>query len=234
MQIGFLIPAYQAERSIAAVVHGLRFEWARVRGAEACLLCVVDDGSSDRTAEQARAAGAELVQHVRNLGKGAALSTGFRRLQELGAETVVAVDADGQHPPEQAVMLAQHPAPASALLLGVRDLEAAGAPRMNRFSNRFSNRFLSWASGHALADTQCGLRRYPLVTTIELGVRAAGYGFEAEVILRALRRGLSIVEVPVTVIYPPPSERVSHFHAVRDPAKIVYRVLHTLATARHS
>jgi hypothetical protein len=82
-----------------------------------------------------------------------------------------------------------------------------------------------------LADTQCGLRRYPVRETLGLDVRASGYGFEAEIILRAARAGWDIRQVPVQVIYPPEGERSSHFHAVRDPARIVARVLHTVATA---
>jgi hypothetical protein len=93
---------------------------------------------------------------------------------------------------------------------------------------------LSFALGRTLSDTQCGLRRYPLPETLALGGRASGYAFEAEVILRAARLGWEIEEVPVRVIYPPEHERITHFHSVRDPARIVYRVLYTLATApRH-
>ena len=75
------------------------------------------------------------------------------------------------------------------------------------------------------------MRRYPLPETLALGGKAEGYGYEAELILRAVRLGWEVVEVPVRVIYPPESERVSHFHSVKDPARIVLRVLHTLATA---
>ena len=116
--------------------------------------------------------------------------------------------------------LAEEPASKNALVLGVRDLARDGAPKMNRFSNAFSNLFVSAFSGRKLADTQCGLRRYPVLQTLKLGARDHGYGFEAEVILR-----------PVRVVYPPPELRMTHFHAVRDPAKIVFRVLHTVLTA---
>jgi glycosyltransferase involved in cell wall biosynthesis len=228
VKVGFVVPAYQAQASVAAVVRGLRHEL----GDEAdSPLVVVDDGSTDCTSEAAESAGARVVRHAHNRGKGSALRTGFSALLEAGADAAVCVDADGQHPPEEAVRLARHPAQRSALLLGVRDLASAGAPKKNRFSNGFSNRFLSFALGRTLSDTQCGLRRYPLPETLALGARASGYAFEAEVILRAVRLGWEIVELPVRVLYPPESERVTHFHSVRDPARIVYRVLYTLATA---
>ena len=82
--------------------------------------------------------------------------------------------------------------------------------------------------------TQCGLRRYPLPASLELGARADGYAFESEVLLRAARAGWRIEQVPVQVYYPPVAQRVSHFHVVRDPARIVARVVATLLTTSRS
>jgi glycosyltransferase involved in cell wall biosynthesis len=227
----FVVPAYQAEASVGAVVSDLR-RAARGLGSSETPIIVVDDGSTDQTRALAEQASAIVLVHPANRGKGAALMTGLRKAYELGARTAVSVDADGQHPANEAVALARHAAPEGALLLGVRDLLGAGAPRANRFSNAFSNQWMSWFSARALRDTQCGLRRYPLPETLELGLVSTGYEFEAEVILKAVRSGLPVLETNVRVIYPPAGERVTHFRNVRDPARIVFRILHTALTTR--
>ena len=219
-----VVPAFQAEKSVAAVVSGLLRE---LSGDAEPRVLVVDDGSTDRTAAEAERAGAVLLRHPKNLGKGAALRSGLRFAREAGFGAIVSVDADGQHPPDEAARVAQSDAPREALVLGVRDLVRDGAPLANRFSNEFSNVFLSWFGGVTIHDSQCGLRRYPVPETLALDARSDGYAFEAEALLRAARLGWRIVELPVRVVYPPPSERVSHFHAVRDPARIVARVLET-------
>jgi glycosyltransferase involved in cell wall biosynthesis len=220
----YLIPAYQASRSLKQVLDDLR-----ARDPEGALL-VVDDGSTDGTGDVARQSGIDVVTHAANRGKGVALRTGFAWLAERGFETAVTVDADGQHRAEDAVLLAKHSAPPSTLVLGIRDLVSADAPKPNQFSNRFSNFWVSCFSGQQLSDTQCGLRRYPLQATLALDSDARGYGFECDMLVRAARRGIAIVEVRVRVIYPPKAERVSHFHVVTDPARIVLRLVHTALT----
>jgi len=224
----YLIPAYQASRSLKQVLGDLRA--ADPEGA----LLVIDDGSTDGSGDIARASGVDVVTHDANLGKGMALKTGFAWLAERGFETAVTVDADGQHRALDAVMLAKHSAPARAIVLGIRDMKRAGAPGPSQFSNRFSNWWVSRFAGQELSDTQCGLRRYPLHATLELDSDARGYGFECDLLVRAARRGILIVEVPVEVIYPPKAERVSHFHVVSDPARIVVRLLHTAFTVKRT
>lgn len=228
MRVVAVVPAYFAERSVGDVVRALVALWPAQNGTPAVI--VVDDGSPDGTAEAASAAGAYVVRHPDNRGKGAALRTGFERARALGAEAVVTVDADGQHPAEEALKLALHPAPLDSLVLGVRDLVGAGAPRANQRSNAISNFFLSRFTRRDLRDTQCGLRRYPLDATLALGARSRGYAFEAEVVLRAARAGWHIEQVPVRVLYP--ADRRTHFHSVRDPARIVFRVVSTLLSDR--
>jgi glycosyltransferase involved in cell wall biosynthesis len=219
-----VVPAFQAERSIAEVVAGL---FCAMPPPEGPTVVVVDDGSMDQTAAEAERAGATVLRQPKNLGKGAALRVGMRFAVEAGAGAVVTVDADGQHPAEDAARVALHPAPRESLVLGVRDLLRDGAPLANRFSNGFSNTFLSWFGGVTLHDSQCGLRRYPVPETLALDARSDGYAFEAETLLRAARLGWHIAEVPIRVVYPPRAERVSHFRVLRDPARIVARVLET-------
>ena len=223
--VAVVVPAYQASGHVAEVVRGLRAAFD-----QGVVLIVVDDGSADGTAEAARGAGARVIRHDRNRGKGAALRAGFEEALQLGARAVVTVDADGQHPPEEAWRLHASAPDLGSLVLGVRGLAAAGAPRANQFSNAFSNAVLSAFVGKRLADTQCGLRRYPLPEVLELEGVEDGYGYEAEVLILALTAGLPLVEVPIEVVYPP--ERVTHFHPVRDPARIVRRVLATMSATR--
>lgn len=223
-----VVPAYDAAQTVGTVVSDLVRAWPPQPDGRAAVIAV-DDGSSDGTAEEARRSGAIVVKHPTNKGKGAALRTGFQRARELGAGAVVTVDADGQHPAEEALRLALAREPREALVLGVRDLVRDGAPKANRFSNGFSNFFLSLFSGRKLNDTQCGLRRYPLPETLELGAKDDGYAFESEFVLRAAHAGWHIAEIPVRVYYPPEAERTTHFHSARDPAKIVFRLLATMA-----
>jgi glycosyltransferase involved in cell wall biosynthesis len=226
MRTAVVIPAYQAAREIGELVRGLVHAWP-----EPPAVLVVDDGSRDATAEHAARAGAHVLRHERNLGKGAALATGLSAALERGFETALTLDADGQHPPSEALRLHRSCVDPTALVIGVRDLGAARAPRPNRLSNGFSNLVLSAMSGRRLLDTQCGLRRYPIARTLELDARETGFGFEAEVLLRAAITGrVPIVHVPVRVLYPP--ERRSHFHPVRDPARIVARVVRTFVELR--
>jgi len=228
MRAAAIIPAYDAARTVADVVREVLAVWP-----EPDAVFVVDDGSSDATAELARAAGAQVVVHGTNRGKGEALRTGMQSAYDAGFDVAISIDADGQHPAASAKQLLEVRVGPDALVLGIRDLAGAGAPRSSQISNRISNFFLTLFSGTELADTQCGLRRYPLPSALELAGTDAGYAFEAEIILRALAARVPVIEVPTEVFYPDESERISHFHSVKDPARIVLRVVKTLWATRY-
>lgn len=224
----FVIPSYNPGHRLLEVVTELLFLLKKEKLSNKVV--VVDDGSTDGSSGNIPQVGVTLLKHECNRGKGAALKTALRWAQDNEIDQLVSLDADGQHPPAEAVRLLNVVAPPSALVLAVRDLAGAGAPKANQWSNRFSNRVLSLFSGTQLLDTQCGLRRYPVGSTLLLNAPDDGYAFESDVVLRAARTGLPLVHVPSRVIYPPAQERLSHFDAVRDPAKMVMRVVATALT----
>lgn len=212
------VPAYNAEKTVGALVLGLAAGFDEV--------WVLDDGSTDGTGDAARGAGARVVRHATNLGKGRALRSLFQIADRERVSTLVTVDADGQHPAEEAVRLDRLEPDQDALVLGVRDLVAAIAPSANQTGNRISNFWISLFARRRFRDTNCGLRRYPVRATCALGIGADRFAFEAEAVLRAELAGIRIVEHPVTVLYP--ADRTTHFHVVKDPARIVGRVVATL------
>jgi glycosyltransferase involved in cell wall biosynthesis len=216
-----IVPAFEASSTVGRVVDD-------VAAALGVPLIVIDDGSTDATSDVARSHGAFVVRHERNRGKGAALRTGLREAERQGFRVAVTVDADGQHPSQSARAVLDANDDPGTLVLGVRDLVRDGAPSSNRFGNRVSNAFLSLFAGRRLRDTQCGLRRYPVTETLGLGVRADGYAFEGEVILRAIAAEISVVQVPIDVLYPAPGRSRSHFRRIVDPTKIVLTVAATV------
>lgn len=220
-----IIPAFESATTVAAVIVDLLRSLARIRVQD---ILVVDDGSRDGTAYVAESMGVRVFTQPNNRGKGAALVRGLVEARANGYDVALTVDADGQHPAASATEVLHASNDPQALVLGVRDLQKEKAPWKNRFSNGVSNFFLSWFCRQTLSDTQCGLRRYPVKSTLALGANAKGYAFEAEVLLRASAAGFPIVQRSVHVVYPPEEERVTHFDSVRDPVRIVVAVVRTL------
>jgi len=213
-----LIPAFDAAPSIAAVVSGTRSVLPAV--------VVVDDGSGDDTAARAAAAGAEVLRHPENRGKGAALVTGLRHLAGAGVERALTLDADGQHLPDQIpVLLAAADAAPGAIVVGVRRKERFAIKRAARFGNWIADRLMRGIAGRPLPDTQSGFRVYPVAATLALGTRGTRFDFETEVLLRAARAGMAVQGVPVEVYYPPVAERVSHYRPWADTLRIIRSVV---------
>jgi glycosyltransferase involved in cell wall biosynthesis len=223
MRPAIIVPALDAMPTIGDVVTGLR----DTAGPDVPIF-VVDDGSRDDTATIAQKAGATVIRHPFNLGKGAAILTGLAAARQRGCVAAVTVDADGQHPPREAAKLLDASIDVNALVLGVRDLEGSGAPRGNIIGNRASNFFVSVFTRRRFRDTQCGLRRYPVEKTLDLDTHDQRFGFEAEIIFAAKRAGVPIVEIPVRVLYPPRAEHRTHYRAWRDTVHIVLRITWTI------
>ncbi len=191
-----IVPAYNEEATVGAVVCGLADE-----GLQAC---VVDDGSDDGTATAARSAGATVLSLPVNLGVGGALRCGFRWAVEHGYDTVVQVDADGQHDPTQVVRLleALHESGAD-MVIGSRFVGSSDYALSP--SRRAAMRVLAWrarrATGADIADTTSGFRaiRSPLLErfAVDYPVEYLGDTVEALIIAGTLKA--DVREIPVTM-----------------------------------
>jgi glycosyltransferase involved in cell wall biosynthesis len=223
IEIAALIPAYQAEDSIGAVVRGVLPHRSPIT--------VVDDGSTDRTAEAAAAAGADVLRHPENLGKGAALLTGFRHLAERGFTHALTLDADGQHLPDEVPKLvdAARREP-HALVVGARDKAGHEIRGINLLGNWVADRLMTLIAGTPLPDTQSGFRIYPLASTLALGAQGSRFDFETEILLRAARAGMPLAGVVVRVHYPPVAERVTHYRPMVDTVRIVQTIARVVLT----
>jgi glycosyltransferase involved in cell wall biosynthesis len=214
----FVIPVYNHVRNVRQV--------AAAAIASGAPVVVVDDGSTDGAdAALADLAGATVLRHPQNRGKGAAILTGLQAVAgpPFGARFAVTVDADGQHCPDDARALLAEVFPAEsrvarvAMVLGARaGMQGRAVPWSSRVGRRFSG-FWVWASGGpVLSDSQSGFRVYPVAETLALATRARRFEFEVEVLVQASRADIPLVEVPVPVSYAPPGGRVSHFRPWRD------------------
>lgn len=222
-----LIPNFNNRRTVADVVK-------RVLRAIPDVL-VVDDGSTDGSPEALAALGERirLLRHPRNLGKGRSLRDGFAHLLSEGFTHAIALDADGQHFPEDIPgMLEVSRREPEALIVGERDMRASGAPRRSLFGLWFSNASLRCLAGVRLRDSQSGFRCYPLQAISALRLQGDRYDLELEVILKAARAGIPIRPAPIRVTYDPEGGRVSHFRPVRDFFQIAGRVARIAAERR--
>ena len=201
-----VIPCFNEGATIAPLVAAVRKHLPSV--------LVVDDGSTDDTANLAGAAGAVVVSHRRNLGKGAALRTGLSLALKQGFEWALTLDGDGQHAPDDLPALLQCAGQTRAsLVIGSRMLHARTMPWLRRRVNQWMSRKLSRRAGRNLPDTQCGLRLIHLGTWAALPLKTERFEVESETLMAFLAAGRRVEFVPIRAIR---SERSSHIHPVTD------------------
>jgi len=217
--VWIVIPAYNEARTIRALAQAALALCVRV--------LVVDDGSSDGTAEQLHGLPLTLLRHPVNHGKAASLRTAFRHAFALGAACVVTIDGDGQHDPRDATkLLAVWRRQPDRLVIGSRLHDRARIPRVRYFGNRTACFWISWAAGHPIADTQSGFRVYPRevmeIALDECGA-CSGFTFESEIIIAAAHRGHRTLAVTIGACYPADA-RPSHYRPGPDTLKIIAMV----------
>jgi glycosyltransferase involved in cell wall biosynthesis len=225
-QTAAVISAFNEEKHISDIVR-------RTRAQLPCVV-VVDDGSTDHTAQRAREAGAEVIVHDRNRGKGEALKTGLGYCLEKKFAYVVLLDADGQHLPEEIERFLN--AAASAMrpcfFIGNRMNNVEAMPFIRRVVNRCMSAQISRLCRQKIPDTQCGFRMLDrrLIPHLLAPESVRRFDYDTETLLIASRQGYRLESVPITTVY---SDEVSKIHPVRDAIrffKLIWRYRKTERT----
>lgn len=213
-EIIVLIPAYNEARFIGDVV--------RAALAHAPVI-VIDDGSSDGTAAAAALAGAKVLAHATNQGKGKALNTGFDYAVRRGVDAAITLDADGQHDPDEIPQfVAAFRAGSGDVIIGQRDFSQM--PAKNQFGNRTGTFLLGLAMGQRIPDNQSGYRLLGREVMAKVRPDATRFEAEVELLLRAQLAGFRLSWVPIKTIY---NDKVSHFRPLHDSwlfLKMVWRI----------
>ena len=201
-----IIPCFNEEKTITSLARGVRQHLSAVM--------VVDDGSCDNTSTLAISAGANVVRHARNLGKGAALKTGLASAHRQGLQWAFTMDGDGQHRPEDIPAFLRYAEETSAsLICGNRMHLAQAIPPLRRAVNRWMSRRISKRAGRMLPDSQCGFRLINLNDWAALRLETNHFEIESEMLLAFVRAGHQVEFVPIQVI---PKGPHSHICPIKD------------------
>lgn len=194
MKIITIIPAYNEGNIIKTVVEeALKYSD----------VLVVDDGSTDQTSALAREAGAMVLKHSQNRGKGAAIKTGLKKALNYDYHALVLMDGDGQHDPHHIPLLASGISEAD-MVVGSRFNEGApeGMALQRRFSNNLTTKLMGYVTGYKLSDSQCGFRAIsPQAARLFLDIPYNDYVYESEVLYLASKKKLLINEKPISCSY---------------------------------
>ncbi len=192
--VAVIIPAYNEEISIASMV--------LLSSENADEVIVIDDGSSDKTAFVSRLAGATVLSHKRNMGKGVALKTGFEYASDY--DVIVTIDGDGQHDPSQIPRLVEPILNDEAdFVNGSRYLNGDDndTPRYRRVGQKVLDKSTNIAAKTDLTDTQSGFRAFSKKTFGYFNFDPEGYGIESDMIVEAANANMRMAEVEISVRY---------------------------------
>ncbi|MDO5844367.1 MAG: glycosyltransferase family 2 protein [Methanocorpusculum sp.] len=171
-------------------------------------IIVVDDGSTDNTAEISRLANVETISLNKNSGKSNAMKVGFARAKEIGLKATVMIDGDGQHDPSEIPKIAEPILSDSAdLVIGSRFInndEADEIPAYRKIGQKILNEATNVSSGIKCSDSQSGYRALSRKALDNLDFESSGYGIESDMISHFAEKGLLITEVPISVTYDVP------------------------------
>jgi len=213
-----VLPAFNEEATIAKVVLKTQKYVDKV--------IVVDDGSSDMTATIAEKLGALVIRHNENLGKGAALKTGFDMAKSLDCKIVVTLDSDGQHDPDDIPNVIEPLLKNEAdIVIGSRKLLKSKVPLHKKLGNKFLNFITNAASGTTISDTQSGFRAYSKKALEILEIKDHGIGIESQLIMDATKKNLRIKEVPISITY---GKKTSTYNFFRHGTYVILTILRVI------
>ncbi len=213
-----LVPAYNAADHLPELI-------ARTRK-YVCdnNLLIIDDGSTDNTAVILKAQGVNYISYPQNRGKGSALMTGFRYAVDGGFRSVLTMDADLQHLPEEIPRFYALDN-GHRLLLGTRRISLNDMPLGRWLSNSMTSLIISVFSDQPIRDSQSGFRLIPIDMLMMLKLKTLRYDFESEMLLKAASLGFAVVPVPISTVY---AGSRSHINPPADTVRFVRQVLRSL------
>ncbi len=214
-----LVPAYNESLTIFPLINNiLEFQPTQ--------LIVVNDCSTDNTAELIKKLPITLINNPKNLGKAGSLWIGFEKAIDLDLDIVITIDGDGQHDPKDiSKLIEKYTQKKNNIIIGSRKRNPETQPFARYFANKFANFWVSWAAGYRISDSQSGYRVYPisLLKTIEPLRQSQGFVFESEVLIEAAWQGYYSDSIEIKAIYPE-ERRASHFKPFQDIMKITKMV----------
>lgn len=206
-----IIPAYNENKGISGVVKKIR-----LLGLDAV---VIDDGSTDSTADIAQSEGAIVLRNLTNLGKGAALRRGFDYALKAGYDAVVTMDGDGQHNPETVRQFLEVENKVDAdIVVGNRMRNTENMPLLRIATNRFMSWLISCKTGQHIPDTQCGFRLIRASLLKNITLLSSRYDMESEILIIAAKKGYKIESLPIETIY---HGSKSQIHPVLDTLRFI-------------
>ena len=190
---------------------------------------VCDDGSTDDTYEIADTAGAHVIRHDVNMGKGEALRTLFKFAMHSKNDIIVTIDGDGQFLPEEIPKLVSDiEQKKSDVVIGYRFDDATDMPNYRRFGNKMLDKMANMATQMTVRDTQSGFRAYSKDTIEKLDFKIKGFGADVEILIDVTKKGLRISEQKVTVIYNTGSE-TSTKNPISHTGEVMSTILEKIA-----
>lgn len=212
-----IIPAYNEEMLIGHLVKEVK------KNGLDCL--VIDDGSADRTKEEAERAGARVISHRKNLGKGLSLRAGFKKAMEGDYDFVITMDGDGQHHPDELRHFVKAAETGdAAVILGNRMRDPKDMPLKRRITNWVMSGLISFIAGQRMPDTQCGYRLIKTDVLRSIPLTTDKYEIESEVLIEASKAGFKIKSIPIKSIY---GRQKSQIRPFADTARFISFIIKT-------